>query len=161
MPCYILIYPYFITYRFLEIGAHFLLYTVCICGLTLLPFTLSSNQSDHNGPARNFRQYTGINLNSTVPPSTWSPSHIERGETIKFPWKTQLGSRCRGNAQCGALREITGDTLVSTLTRRGRHYRDRLVTLRREKQCYFLEKTRRISEVRTGHMHDWRDSQAL
>ena len=39
-----------------------------------------------------------------------------------------------------ALREINVDTLlVSTLTRRGRHYRDRLVTLRREKQCCFSE----------------------
>ena len=39
----------------------------------------------------------------------------------------------------GALREITVGTLVSTLTRQGRHNRDRLVTLRRKKQGYFSE----------------------
>ena len=44
------------------------------------------------------------------------------------------------SAQRVALREITVDTLASTLTRRGRHERDRLVTLRREKQGYFSEK---------------------
>ena len=39
-----------------------------------------------------------------------------------------------------ALGEITGDTLVSILARLGRHQRDRVVTLRREKQGYFSEK---------------------
>ena len=40
-----------------------------------------------------------------------------------------------------ALREINADTLVSTLTRRGRQYRDRLlVTLRRNKEGYFSDK---------------------
>ena len=38
------------------------------------------------------------------------------------------------SAQRVALREINVDTLVSTLTQRGRHYRHRLVTLRRGKQ---------------------------
>ena len=37
------------------------------------------------------------------------------------------------------LREISIDTLVSTLTRRGRYYRGRLVSLRLEKQGYFSE----------------------
>ena len=42
-------------------------------------------------------------------------------------------------AQRVALREINVDILVSTLTRRARHKRGRLVTLRREKQGYFSE----------------------
>ena len=61
-----------------------------------------------------------------------------------------------------ALREIKVDTLVSTLTRRGRHYRDRLVTLRREKQGYFSENpTQDQRGSNPGRMHDWRGSQAL
>ena len=40
-----------------------------------------------------------------------------------------------------ALYEINVDTLVSTFTRRGRHSRDRLVTLRKEKQGCLSEKT--------------------
>ena len=36
-------------------------------------------------------------------------------------------------------------TIVSTLTRRGRHYRDRLVTSRREKEEYSLNTLHRIS----------------
>ena len=39
------------------------------------------------GPAWNLRRYTGLNLNSTRPPLTWSPSHIEKGETMLFLWK--------------------------------------------------------------------------
>ena len=45
------------------------------------------------------------------------------------------------SAQPMALREINVDTLVSILTRRGRHLRDCLVTLRREKKDIFLKKT--------------------
>ena len=52
--------------------------------------------------------------------------------------------------------------LVSTLTRRGRHKRARLVTLRREKQCCFSENpTREQRGSKQGRMHDWRGSQAL
>ena len=39
------------------------------------------------GPVRNYRRYTGLNLNSTRPPLPWSPSHIEKGETMLFLWK--------------------------------------------------------------------------
>ena len=65
-------------------------------------------------------------------------------------------------AQRGALREINVDTLVSTLTRIGRHLRERLDTLRREKQCCFYENpTWEQRGSRPGRMHDWRGSQAL
>ena len=37
------------------------------------------------------------------------------------------------------LRVVNVDKLVSTLTRRDHHQRDRLVTLRREKQRFFSE----------------------
>ena len=60
------------------------------------------------------------------------------------------------------MREINDNTLVSTLTQRSRHKHDRLVTLRREKQCCFSENP--IREQRgsnPGRMHDWRGSQAL
>ena len=67
---------------------------------------------------------------------------------------------CVRSAQRGALREINVDTLVSSLARRGRHQRDRLVTLRREKQCYFSENPTR-EQRGSGRMHDWRGSQAL
>ena len=40
-----------------------------------------------------------------------------------------------------AMREIDGDTLVSTLTRRGRHHRNHIVTFGGKKQLYFSEKT--------------------
>ena len=36
------------------------------------------------GPARNYRQYTGLNLSLEMPPLTWSPSHIEKGEQCLF-----------------------------------------------------------------------------
>ena len=36
------------------------------------------------GSARNKRRYTGLNLNSTKPTKTWSPSHIEKGEKCCF-----------------------------------------------------------------------------
>ena len=39
-------------------------------------------------------------------------------------------------------REINVYTLVSTLTRRGRHQRDRLVSLRKDKQCFSENHTR-------------------
>ena len=59
-------------------------------------------------------------------------------------------------------REINVDTLVSTLTRQGRHYRDRLVTLRREKQYCFSENlTWEQRGSRSGRMYDWRGGQAL
>ena len=59
-------------------------------------------------------------------------------------------------------REINVDTLVTTLTRRGRHQRDRLVTLRKEKQCCFSENpTREQRGSNLERMHDWRGSQAL
>ena len=45
------------------------------------------------------------------------------------------------SAQRSDLREINLDTLVSILTRRGLHQRDRLVTLKREKQYCFSKKT--------------------
>ena len=55
-----------------------------------------------------------------------------------------------------ALREINIDTLVSTLTRRCRHRRDRLFTLRREKQGYVSEKpTQDQRGSNSGRMHDW------
>ena len=38
-----------------------------------------------------------------------------------------------------ALREINVDAIVSTLTRRGRHQRDRPFTLGMEKQEYFFK----------------------
>ena len=44
------------------------------------------------GPARNYRRYTGLNPNSTRLPSTWSPSHMEKGETGIFLWKPHTGS---------------------------------------------------------------------
>ena len=44
------------------------------------------------GPARNHRRYTGLNLNSTRPPLTWSPSYIEKGETMLFLWKLHTGT---------------------------------------------------------------------
>ena len=57
---------------------------------------------------------------------------------------------------------INVDTLVSTLTLRGRHYRSRLVTLRSEKEGYFSEKPKQDQRgSNLGHMHDWRGSQAL
>ena len=66
------------------------------------------------------------------------------------------------SAQRGALREINVDTLVSTLKLRGRHQRDRLVTLRREKQCCFSENTTREQRgSKPGRMHDGRGSQEL
>ena len=38
--------------------------------------------------------YTGCNVNSTRPPSTWSPSHFEKGETRIFLWnRTQVRAR--------------------------------------------------------------------
>ena len=43
-------------------------------------------------PARNYRRYTGLNLNSTTPPVTWSPNHIEKGETMLFLWKHHTGT---------------------------------------------------------------------
>ena len=33
-----------------------------------------------------------LNLNSTRPPLTWSPSHIERGEMMLFLWKPHTGT---------------------------------------------------------------------
>ena len=61
-----------------------------------------------------------------------------------------------------ALRKINVDTLVSTLTRRGRHQRDRLVTLRKEKQCCFSENsTWEQRGLHQGRMHDLRGSQPL
>ena len=57
-----------------------------------------------------------------------------------------------------ALLEIN----VDTLARRGRHQRDRLVTLRREEQFCFRENpTREQRGSKPGRMHDWRGSQAL
>ena len=54
------------------------------------------------------------------------------------------------------------DTLVSTLTRRGRHQHDRLVTLRREKQRYFSEKpTQDQRGSNPGCIDDWRGSNTL
>ena len=48
------------------------------------------------------------------------------------------------------IAEIYGDTLVSTLARRGRHQRDRLVTLRRgETRIFVLKNPRSIRRVRT------------
>ena len=38
------------------------------------------------------RPYTGLNLNSTRPPLTWSLGHTERGETGIFLWKPHTGS---------------------------------------------------------------------
>ena len=49
----------------------------------------------------------------------------------------RLDSLLVRSAQRRAPREINVDTVISTLTRRGRHYHHRLVTLRREKQCCF------------------------
>ena len=43
-------------------------------------------------PVWNQRRYTGLNINSARPPLTWSSSHIERKETMKFIWKIQAGS---------------------------------------------------------------------
>ena len=43
------------------------------------------------------------------------------------------------------LREVNFDTLVSTVTRRGRPQCDRLVILRRRKQGYFYEKATPVS----------------
>ena len=44
------------------------------------------------GPARNKRRYTGLNLNLTQPPLTWSPSHVEKAETILFLWRPHTGT---------------------------------------------------------------------
>ena len=35
---------------------------------------------------------TGLNLNSTRPPLTWSPINIEKGETMLFLWKPYTGT---------------------------------------------------------------------
>ena len=43
-------------------------------------------------PVWNQRRYTGLNINSAMPPLTWSSSHIERKETMKFIWKIQAWS---------------------------------------------------------------------
>ena len=40
----------------------------------------------------NWRRYAGNNINSTRPPLTWSPSHIERVETRCFLWKKHTRS---------------------------------------------------------------------
>ena len=37
-----------------------------------------------------FRPYTSLNLNSR--PLTWSPSHIEKGETMLFLWEPHIGA---------------------------------------------------------------------
>ena len=51
---------------------------------------------------------------------------------------------------------------VSTLTRRGRHERDRPVTLIKEKQRYFSENpTHNQRGLNPGRMHDRRGGQAL
>ena len=66
------------------------------------------------------------------------------------------------SAQRVSLCEINVDTLVSTLTRRGRHERDRLVTLRRAKQDYFSENPTQDQQGSSpGHTNDLRGSQAL
>ena len=67
------------------------------------------------------------------------------------------------SAQRVALREINVDTLVSTLIRRGRHQRDRIVTLRREKKgisgvwtrdaCMTGEAVRHSSHCATSPLH--------
>ena len=66
-----------------------------------------------------------------------------------------LALRTRRSAQRVALREINVDTLVYTLTRRGRHQRYRLVTLRGEKLEYFFERaTQDQRGSSSGCMHD-------
>ena len=66
-------------------------------------------ESATRGPVRRARRHTGINLNSTRPSSTWSPSHIERRETRIFLWKPTLDQRSsnqrriydwRGSGRC-------------------------------------------------------------
>ena len=42
--------------------------------------------------ARIQRRYTGLNLNSTRPPLTWYPSHMEKRETRIFLWKLHTES---------------------------------------------------------------------
>ena len=39
------------------------------------------------GPARYYRRYTGLTLNSTRPLLTWLPSHMEKGKAMLFLWK--------------------------------------------------------------------------
>ena len=59
------------------------------------------------------------------------------------------------SAQRVALYEIYVDILVSTLTGRGRHQRDRLDTLRREKQGYFSENPKQDQRGSSlGRIHD-------
>ena len=59
-----------------------------------------------------------------------------------------------------ALHEINVDTLVSTLTHRDRHQRDRLVTLKKEKQwCFSENPTREQRGSNPGRMDGWRGSQ--
>ena len=66
------------------------------------------------------------------------------------------------SAECVALGDINVNTqqLVSTLIRRGRHWRDRLVILRRGKQDYSSENpTQDQQGWNPGRMHDSRGSQ--
>ena len=62
------------------------------------------------------------------------------------------------------MREINVDTLALTLTRRGRHERDRLVTLKRGNQDIYLKKKIHAglsASSNPGCMHDRRGSQAF
>ena len=58
------------------------------------------------------------------------------------------------------LREINVNTLVSTLTQRGLHQRDRLVILGRKKEHFSQKPTQDERGSNPGSMHEWQGRSA-